>query len=140
VDVRNDAAFAEFTLPGAIHIPAAKVLDMGYKKLLREKKQPILFFGFDDTDANQAWIALRRSGLNDIYVLEGGLNGFFYHIFQAKNKPGKHNEMQQFETRFIERAREAFQSGEAAQKINKKAKPVTTIVEMEAPSAGQGGC
>ncbi len=45
-----------------------------------------------------------------------------------------------FEARFIERAREAFQSGEAAEKINVKAKPVTTIVEMEAPPAGQGGC
>jgi len=140
VDVRNDAAFAEFTLPGAIHIPTAKVLDMGYKKLLQEKNQPVLFFGFDDTDANQAWLALRRSGLKEVFVLEGGLNQFFYHVFQAESKPGKYNEMQQFEARFIERAREAFQSGEAAQKINKKAKPVTTIIEMETPPAGQGGC
>jgi len=140
VDVRNDAAFAEFTLPGALHIPTAKVLDMGYKKLLQEKNQPVLFFGFDDTDANQAWLALRRSGMEDIFVLEGGLNRFFYHIFQAENKPGKYNEMKQFEARFIERAREAFQSGEAAQKINVKAKPVTTIIELKAPPAGQGGC
>jgi hypothetical protein len=83
---------------------------------------------------------LRRSGLKNIFVLEGGLNSFFYKVFKAEIEPGKYNEMQQFQARFIEQAREAFQSGEAAQKINKKAKPVTTIVEIEAPPAGQGGC
>jgi len=140
VDVRGDEAFAEFTLPGAVHIPADKVLDLGYKKLLSESKKPILFFGFSDTDASQAWMSLRRTGISDVFVLKGGLNQFFETIFFAETQTSTHQEMPIFEARFIERAREAFQSGEAAEKINVKAKPITTIVEMEAPPAGQGGC
>jgi len=140
VDIRGDEAFAEFTLPGAVHIPADKVLDLGYKKLLSESKKPILFFGFSDTDASQAWMSLRRTGISDVFVLKGGLNQFFETIFFAETQTNTHQEMPLFEARFIERAREAFQSGEAAEKINVKAKPITTIVEMEAPPAGQGGC
>ncbi|MDY0077208.1 MAG: YeeE/YedE thiosulfate transporter family protein [Bacteroidales bacterium] len=140
VDVRGDEAFAEFTLPGALHIPADKVLDLGYNKLLSEYKKPVLFFGFSDTDANQAWMSLRRTGISDVFVLKGGLNQFFETIFFAETRTNTHEEMPIFEARFIERAREAFQSGEAAEKINVKAKPITTIVEMEAPPAGQGGC
>lgn len=140
VDVRGDEAFAEFTLPGAVHIPADKVLDLGYNKLLSESKKPILFFGFSDTDASQAWMSLRRSGITDIFVLKGGLNQFFETIFFAETQTNTQQEMPIFEARFIERAREAFQSGEAAEKINVKTKPVTTIIEMKAPPAGQGGC
>lgn len=140
VDVRGDEAFAEFTLPGAVHIPADKVLDLGYNKLISESKKPILFFGFSDTDASQAWMSLRRSGLTEVFVLKGGLNQFFETIFFAETQTDTYQEMPLFEARFIERAREAFQSGEAAEKINIKAKPITTIVEMEAPPAGKGGC
>jgi rhodanese-related sulfurtransferase len=140
VDVRGDKAFAEFTLPGSVHIPADKVLDLGYNKLLSESKKPILFFGFSDTEASRAWMSLRRAGLTDVFVLKGGLNQFFETIFFAETQTNTIQEMPVFEARFIERAREAFQSGEAAEKINVKAKPVTTIVEMEAPPAGQGGC
>lgn len=140
VDVRGDEAFAEFTLPGSVHIPADKVLDLGYNKMLSESKKPILFFGFSDTEASRAWLSLRRAGLTDVFVLKGGLNQFFETIFFAETQTNTIQEMPVFEARFIERAREAFQSGEAAEKINVKAKPVTTIVEMEAPPAGQGGC
>lgn len=140
VDVRGDEAFAEFTLPGSVHIPADKVLDLGYNKLLSESKKPILFFGFSDTEASRAWMSLRRAGHKDVFVLKGGLNQFFETIFFTETQTNTIQEMPVFEARFIERAREAFQSGEAAEKINVKAKPITTIVEMEAPPAGQGGC
>ncbi len=69
--------FAEFTLPGSVHIPADKVLDLGYNKMLSESKKPILFFGFSDTEASRAWMSLRRAGLTDVFVLKGGLNQIF---------------------------------------------------------------
>lgn len=140
VDVREPADFSNFSFPGAINIPFEKLLLPGYEKLLKQTDKQIVFYSYGSTLADQAWMLLSREGFENIRVLKGGLNGFFDVIFAADHQTESKNEMQQFDARFLENAREAFKTGQAAQKVMTKKSPVTTIVEMEAPPAGKGGC
>lgn len=140
IDVRPETSFAAFSFPGSINIPLSKLLDPQYDKVLFEAKKPIVFYSYASTDADQAWLLLRRAGLKDARVLKDGLNGFFEVLFAEKHATESLDEMQQFDVRFRERAMEAFKTGEAAEKMNPKGSPVKTIVEIQPPAAGKGGC
>lgn len=140
IDVRPETSFAAFSFPGSINIPLNKLLEPQYDKVFFEADKPIVFFSYASTDADQAWLLLRRAGLKDARVLKDGLNGFFEVLFAEKHETNSLDEMQQFDVRFRERAMEAFKTGEAAKKMNPKGSPVKTIVEIQPPAAGKGGC
>ncbi len=140
IDVRPETSFAAFSFPGSINIPLNKLLEPQYDKALFEAGKPIVFYSYASTDADQAWLLMRRAGLKDARVLKDGLNGFFEVLFAEKHETNSLDEMQQFDVRFRERAMEAFKTGEAAEKMNPKGSPVKTIVEIQPPAAGKGGC
>jgi rhodanese-related sulfurtransferase/uncharacterized membrane protein YedE/YeeE len=140
IDVREKDAFAKFSLPGAVNIPLSDILMAQYKSLLFDADKAVVFYSFSSTNADQAWMLTSRNGLKNARVLKGGLNGFFEEIFAKEHTTDSKNEMQQFDARFRERAMEAFKTGQAAEKVATKGTPVKTIVEIEAPPAGKGGC
>lgn len=140
IDVRDAEAFTRFSLPGSVNLPLKEVLGQKAERLLENKIKSVVLFSYSATNADQAWLLLRRAGYENIRVLDGGLNGFFAHIFGEKTETKSILEEDQFDIRFRQRAQEAFKSGEAAVKINAKASPVTTIVEIEPPKPGKGGC
>lgn len=140
VDVREPADFNAFSLPGALNIPLGSETFLQQFKLLQTSKNSILFYGFSSAQADQAWMLLRRSGEKDARVLQGGLNGFFAHFFGDSAEDEATPELRQFSERFRARAGEAFRTGEAAVKTQTAPKPVKTIVEIQAPPPGKGGC
>lgn len=140
VDVRPANDFASFSLPGAINIPLSDVTNPVNRKIIAESKRPILFYSYGNTAADQAWMFFRRNGNKTVNVLNGGLNGFFAHYFGDREEPTGMNEMEQFAARFRKRAAEAFSSGDAAARVVTKKQPVKTIIEIQAPPAGKGGC
>lgn len=140
IDVRPENSFAQFSFPGAINIPLGKVIDSQFDQIIFESKKPIVFYSYASTDADQAWLLLRRAGLKNARVLQGGLNGFFEVLFAENHETNSLNEMEQFDVRFRDRAMEAFKTGEAAGKTKTQGSPVKTIVEIQPPAAGKGGC
>ncbi len=140
VDVRPAEDFQRFALPGAKNLPLKEVLGQKAGKLLDDSNKKVVIYSYSSTDADQAWMLLRREGHKDIRVLKGGLNGFFTEFFVENHQTQSRNEKEQFDTRSRERAIKAFKTGEAAEKIISKGKPVTTIVDIEPPKAGKGGC
>lgn len=140
VDVRSAADFARFSLPGAVNLPLKDVLSQSAERMLGDTQKQIVLYSYSSTDADQAWMMLRRTGHENIKVLDGGLNGFFSAFFEGKHETISRNEMEQFDARFRERAMKAFKTGEAAEKIVSKGNPVTTIVDIMPPKPGKGGC
>lgn len=140
VDVRSAEDFAQFSFPGALHIDMEHILTPNTKKLLKSTNKQVVLYSFSSAKANQAWMLLAREGLTNIRVLKGGLNGFFDQYFGQNHETESLNEMDQFYARFGKQANEAFKTGQAAEKTVSRKKAVTTIVEMEAPPAGSGGC
>lgn len=140
VDVRNRDAFDQFSFPGAVNVPLETISDASNISFLRNTKQPLLLYSFGNTDADQAWLLLRRDGIQNVNVLEGGLNGFFNTLFVKSHPTDSTKEMELFESRFLTRAAEQFKSGAAALESQQKARPVKTIVEIIPPAPGKGGC
>lgn len=140
VDVRNADAFAQFNFPGAVNIPLSEITVAQQLNFLRNSHQPVLLYSFGNTDADQAWLVLRRDGIQHVKVLKDGINGFFNTLFVMSHKADSTNEMQLFETRFLTRAAEQLKSGGAAVENSTKARPVKTIVEILPPAPSKGGC
>ncbi len=140
VDVMKEPDRSGFRFPEAIRIPFSDLLNPSYKKLLKESDKKIILYSYSSSLSDQAWLLLSREGVQNLFVLKGGLNGFFETYFTDKPHATPKDEMQQFRDRFIEEAHTAFKTGQAAEKAIIKKSPVTTIVEIEAPPAGQGGC
>ncbi len=87
VDVRSEAEFNKFTIPGAVNIPLEKLLDEENAFFLEMDGMMKVFFSNDDWYANQAWMIAKRQGLKNVYLMKGGLNQWTETILQPKEPP-----------------------------------------------------
>jgi rhodanese-related sulfurtransferase len=71
IDLRDEAAFAEYHVPTAENVPLTALADSG---LLRNEK--IVLYADGDLPAAQAWLLLRGQGYGGVYTLQGGLVGW----------------------------------------------------------------
>lgn len=140
VDVRPEADFQRFNLPGSINIPLERCLDRSSKSIFSNVHKKIVFYSNGSVTGDQAWLLTRRNGLKGAKVLKDGLNGMFTTIFKKKHDSAARYEMVQFEDRFLDRAREAFEQGDAAIQNAAKPAPVRTLVDIQPPAPGKGGC
>lgn len=140
VDVRSEDDFARFSLPGAINIPLEKITDRNSKNILKDSKRKVVFYSFASTAADQAWLLARRESIENIFVLKDGLNGLFAKVFYEESDTTSRLEMVQFEKRFRDEAKQAFLTGGASVKSSSKPAPVRTLVDVQPPAAGKGGC
>lgn len=140
VDVRSEDDFARFSLPGAINIPLEKITDRSSKNIMKDSKRKVVFYSFASTAADQAWLLARRESMQNIFVLKDGLNGLFSKVFYEETDTTSRMEMVQFEKRFRDEARQAFLTGGASEQSSSKPAPVRTLVDVQPPAAGKGGC
>jgi rhodanese-related sulfurtransferase len=68
IDLRPEAEYAQYHIPGAVNVPLAGLLDAG----LGRQEKLVLYSG-DGVHAAQAWMLLRAQGFAGAYVLTGGL-------------------------------------------------------------------
>ncbi len=88
VDVRDQEAYAAFTLPGAVNIPLDKILTLENQELMDCERYTVVFFSNDDLTAEQAWQLSRRNGCKSAYVMQGGLNEWTATILDPQ-EPGE---------------------------------------------------
>ncbi len=138
IDVRDEADFVDFSLPGAINIPKNKVVQPHYLQFLKDSESPVVFYSNAATDATEAWMLVKREGLANVFVMQGGLNNFFAYFFGDQHQQPDHDLMNQFGHRFRESAREYFREGKAAIRPEQRAVPVIKMVEIDMPPGG--GC
>lgn len=74
IDVRDQADFEKFSLPGAINIPLTDLLNDKWKEVLDQDVKMNIFYSTGSIEANEAWMITRQLGYNNLFVLEGGLN------------------------------------------------------------------
>ncbi len=133
VDVRSQDESAEFSLPGSVNVPISQLHLRKWKGTLSPKEGKVVFYSNGTELAQKAWIAARRMGYENIYVLDGGLNGFFNNL-ENNPEPSSLKMEAGFAHRFRERARKAFKEG--AFEVKK-----THDAEVEEkPVVARGGC
>jgi len=142
VDVRDSEAFARFSLPGSVNMPLPGILKDNNLKMLEKAGKKVVFYSNGTTAASQAWLFTRRAGLEGAGVLNGGLNDFFaaYFADSAVRRHDLNPEQAVFYARFRERAGKAFREGGAGEVQGRGPAPVRTLVNIQPPPPGKGGC
>ena len=71
VDVRPEAAYAEYHLPPAENIPVAGLVQSSL-----QRNEKVILYAEDAARAAQAWMLLRAKGYKGVYILRGGLEAW----------------------------------------------------------------
>ena len=84
VDVRNENSFKAYSLPNAVNIPLSKVLEEDSEPYLNQDAFDVILFSNDNFYSDQAWILCNRLGYENLHVLKGGINEWYYTIINPK--------------------------------------------------------
>jgi sulfur-carrier protein adenylyltransferase/sulfurtransferase len=147
IDVRTPEEFAAFSLPKAINIPLAKLLDkdeagnLVWESSLNQNIKTNIFYSNGTVYANQAWMLARRLDFRNNFVMKGGLNTFFENIMQAKKPLASAPKVDQDLYSFRKAASMYFGGGNSAQTTSTEAKPTEgTPIKKKKEKGASGGC
>ncbi len=112
IDVRSQADYIDFHLPGAINIPLENIVDNRFRNNLHMKNKRTVFYSNGSSDAEMAWFFATRAGRGEFFVLEGGLNNFIDVIFSEIPDYPTNDIIELNDRRFRENARKFFLEGE----------------------------
>lgn len=74
IDVRSQAEFEKYSLPGSINIPISDLLSEEWSDYLDQGVKMNVFYSNGNLKANEAWMITRQLGYENNYALQGGLN------------------------------------------------------------------
>ncbi|MUP38538.1 rhodanese-like domain-containing protein [Labilibaculum euxinus] len=74
IDVRTQAEFEKYSLPGSVNIPLSDLLSEEWNDFLDQGVKMNVFYSNGNLKANEAWMITRQLGFKNNYVLQGGLN------------------------------------------------------------------
>jgi len=148
VDVRSSEEFTAFSLPNAINIPLANLLDKDengeyvWETFLNQDVKTNIIYSNGTVYANQAWMLTKRLNFKNNYVMEGGLNAFFENIMLAK-KPlvsAPQKEIDLFN--FRKAAAMYFGGGGSVSTVSSDSKPIegTPVKTKKKEAKSGGGC
>ena len=142
IDVRDPDEFEKFSLPGAINIPFADLLNGKYSDILNQDVRMNIFYSNGTLVANQAWMITRQLGYHNNYVLEGGLNHWVETIMNPE-KPASTSpdeELARYDFRLAAGAALGGGGGAIATKPAQQDGPRPTIIRQPAKKKVSGGC
>ena len=146
IDVRDEESFKKNTLPNAINIPLAKLLEEDSKIYFAQDSYNVVLFSNNNFYADQAWILCTRLNYKNLYVLKGGVNQWYNTIINPK-KPSENMPAEAFELYDFRKAAsmyygvaypEQFKSKFVVKKAPPKKKVITVKKKKKAPA--EGGC
>lgn len=97
VDIRDAVQYQKFTLPGAFNIPYQKILTEENQATFDSQAYKVVLFSNGTIVPDQVWMVLRRAGIKNVKVLNGGLNQF-YQLYLNPPKPVETDPQETFET------------------------------------------
>ncbi len=139
VDVRSSEEYSEYSLPGALNIPLKDIFLPEKQELLTSKGVETIFFSNGDILADQAWILCKRTGLQNIFVMKGGLNEWFNSFFQVLPPPESSSSAEIELYQFRSGVRQYFTGGETEVVPGKKGESISVTPKTK-KSAAEGGC
>jgi len=96
LDIRDSIQYGKFTLPGAINIPYEKILTEENQAIFDSQAYKVVLFSNGTIVSDQVWMVLRRAGIKNLKVLNGGLNQF-YELYLNPPKPLETDPKEAFE-------------------------------------------
>lgn len=147
IDVRDEDSYNKYTLPNAINIPLAKLLNEDFEAYLNQDQYNVVLFSNDNFYADQAWILCNRLNYKNLNVLKGGINKWYKTIINPP-KPTENMPTTAFELYTFRKAAsmyfgvaypEPFKKAKVT--VVKKAPPKKVIkVKKKKKAPAEGGC
>jgi len=137
IDVRTSDEYNEFHLPGAVNLPLNDILSKESIEKLTKNNNTTVLYSNGSSKADMAWFFASRHGIENLFVLNGGLNKFYDDIFTESSSNNSDLSGKQDEQRFIKEARAYFREGKANDQSAGKSIPNAAD---GAPKAVKGGC
>jgi rhodanese-related sulfurtransferase len=140
VDVRTAAESKAFSLPGSVNIPLAGIADPEWRDYLGQDYMDVVLYSNGDLHADQAWIICTRMGYRNLYVMSGGLNGWFTDIMQPQLPPAT-AASEEFDRYAFRKAASAFFGGGPVEVTGggNDAEPVM-LERRKKKTVTEGGC
>jgi rhodanese-related sulfurtransferase len=69
VDLRSSSEFNHGTLPGAVNVPLANLMEKKNLNIFRKSKKPVLLFSGDESEAAAASFLLLSHGLENVRII-----------------------------------------------------------------------
>jgi len=141
IDVRPEAQFKMFAIPGAINIPLDSLLTPSSQAALENKELDKVFYSNSDVMADQAWISAKRAGFEAIFVMKGGVNTWFNTIVNAA-EPSETEPSQAFALYHFRKGacQYFFGTGETAAPVTEAPKKPVSLTPRPVQSSSGGGC
>ena len=138
MDVRDEDAYNEYSLPGAINFPIDSLMSKDYMGYLGIPGTKVVFYSNDDIKADKIWILAKRMGFNSIYVMKGGLNGWMETIINPA-EPDETEAYSAFETYSFRKGAQLFFTG-SENESDETSKIEVQVRRKEKTSGAAGGC
>ncbi|MDQ2177235.1 rhodanese-like domain-containing protein [Marinifilum sp. D714] len=141
IDVRSQAEFEKYSLPGAINIPLTQILSDEYEEYIDQGVKMNVFYSNGNLKANEAWMLARQLGYENNFVMQGGLNYWAETILnpQAPKSVMADDEIAKYD--FRKGASAALGGGNALiTNTNTVKKPKPTIKKRKKKKRAAGGC
>lgn len=147
IDVRDEESYQKYSLPNAVNIPLAKLLDEDFEGYLNQDEYDVILISNDNFYADEAWIMCNRLDYPNLRVLKGGLNEWFNTIINPK-KPNENMAAIDFELYSKRKAASMYfgvvypeQVKKAPAPVKKAApKKVVVPVKKKKKMPAEGGC
>lgn len=137
IDLRSEAEYNSYHLPGAIHIPLDSIFSEKWMPYVDQISNMNIFYGNGSILASEAVILTRQLGIRNNFMLDGGLNGWFSTIIQPERPdPGApQEEWDLYHARLA--AKQFFMGGDAT---GLETAPALPPVPRRKKTRVQGGC
>jgi rhodanese-related sulfurtransferase len=139
IDVRDEASYASFHIPGSARVPLDRITSKGYLDMFNNPLKKTVLVSEGGVDAGKALVLLARKGHKNIAVLNGGLNAFTRTIFLENTPPEGLTAFDDISKyRFRQRAASYFRSEGASPSRGAQGKKRNIPTAASMPSTG--GC
>lgn len=141
IDVRPEAQFKVFAIPGAVNVPVDSLLSASAWELINQKAKDKVFYSNSGVTSEQAWILCKRMGMERIYVMQGGINSWFSTIVKAESPAitASVNDLELYQFRMAAR-QHFFGNPETKTNTAVKVKKAVKVTQKPASESSGGGC
>jgi rhodanese-related sulfurtransferase len=137
VDIREPEEYLDMSIPGAINIPFADILNPNWSGYFDDPTTTTVLYANGTIIASEAWMLCTQTGYRNIKVMQGGLNKWFDLVmeseFYGKRITAAENAL--FEVRY--RARDFFTTMNS---LPDSIKTAFLEVKMKKEAELVGGC
>ena len=114
IDLRSEAEYNQYNLPGSINIPFDKLFDEQWAPYIDQIAMKNVFYSNGTTFSGQACMLTRQRGIKNNYILKGGLNNWFATIIEPREPEATMGEEAIFQYQARLGAKQFFMGGETA--------------------------